>query len=52
MYSGKLSVEKFEAWQTPFGLQFKRVVTKKCKPVSSQIEVYASEDQHKMERKL
>ena len=52
MSSGKLQVEKFEARQTPFGLQFKRVVEKKCSPVSNQIAVYAAEDQEINERRL
>ena len=52
MSSGKLQVEKFEARQTPFGLQFKRVVEKKCSPVSSQIAAYAELDQEATERRL
>lgn len=50
--SGKLQVEKFEARQTPVELQFKKIVSKKCRPVSSQVDVYAAEDQYKMEMRL
>lgn len=45
-------IERSEAEQALWKLQFKKVVTKKCKPVPSQIKVYVEEDQKREERRL
>ncbi len=36
-----------EIRNTGIGLRFKGIVTKECKPISVQLQVYSSEDQRK-----
>ena len=50
MKSGKVVV--VEARQTFLGLQFKKVVTKECKPVSPQIQNFSAMDLCEGEQRL